>query len=261
MESSPALWTAIRHMTDAISEALWGNTPSIYLYGSASRKDFREGWSDIDILVLTPEPILAVQAHMLLTLRRYLEEEQGERLAYAFEGGMLSLGAFLQGATDTVVYWGTSGERISDRYTLNSLSRLDLLEAGVLLAGEEVLDSLPRPAAPELRADIAAHLQTIRDFARFSGRSLYSFGWLLDISRCLYTLRSGGVISKTKAGEWALAQGLCPVPEALELALRVRRSPMEYGKDEAVLTRAESLDPEIQRYADVLEEELRKASS
>lgn len=38
----------------------------------------------------------------------------------SFEGGMLTLDAFLSKKTDRVVYWGTSGERITDRYAFDS---------------------------------------------------------------------------------------------------------------------------------------------
>lgn len=68
-------------------------------------------------------------------------------------------------------------------------------------------------------------------------------------------LRHDAVVSKTAAGEWALAEGLCPDPQALELALSVRREPALI-RQEAVLRQAELLTPAIQRFAAVLQREL-----
>lgn len=82
-------------------------------------------------------------------------------------------------------------------------------------------------------------------------RSLYSFGWLLDIARGLYTLQHDAVSTKTAAGEWALAQHLCPDEDALRLALAVRHDPVRIH-EEAVLSQAEALTPAIQRFAQVL---------
>ena len=112
---------AIERMTRRIAAILEDAAPSIYLYGSAVMDDFQMGWSDVDILVLTKRRIAQGQAERLLTLRQTMLAEMPEnRLFRAFEGGMLSLEAFESGAEDTVIYWGTSGERIAARYTFDS---------------------------------------------------------------------------------------------------------------------------------------------
>lgn len=53
-----------------------------------------------------------------------------------------------------------------------------------------------------------------------------------------------------------LNNNLCPVPNALETALKIRRNPMAYRSDPDVFNYAENLGSEIQRFADVLEKEL-----
>ena len=169
---------------------------------------------------------------------------------------MLRLSAFLNDTPDTVVYWGTTGERITDRYAFDSFCKLELLDHGVLLYGGDVCDQLRRPSYEDLRADVRRHYQTIREHGGNTGRSLYSFGWLLDISRCIYTLRTGEIIAKTKVGEWALENGLCPDASALQTALRVRKEPKLFDKDEVLRQYAENLNNAIQAYADVLEKEL-----
>lgn len=249
---------SINAIVGKISDILSGSMPSIYLYGSSVLEDFRLGWSDIDILVLTAHPITEDQAGSLLPLRQaMLEKEPGNPYYRSFEGGMLSLDAFLSGRPDRVVYWGTSGERITGQYAFDSFCMAELMESGALLYGRDVRKAMQPPAFDMLRADVAHHYESIRQYARVTGRSLYSFGWLLDIARCIYTLRTGRIIAKTAAAEWALEHRLCPDPDALQYALKVRKSPLEYKDDKQTFDYAETLAGPIQRFADVLENELR----
>lgn len=246
---------ALTLMTSAIGDILRGNEPSIYLYGSCVMDDFQPGWSDIDLLVLTKLPLTLPQAEKLLTLRQTLPiAYPGVSHFRAFEGGMLSLDSFTKHTPSTVVYWGTSGQRITGRYVLDAFSLWELHQMGRLLCGPEVRDFLPIPTPGELQHAVAHHLRTLLDHGR-GAQSIYTFGWLLDTARGLYTLRHDAVVSKTAAGEWALAEGLCPDPQALELALSVRREPALI-RQEAVLRQAELLTPAIQRFAAVLQREL-----
>ena len=114
------------------------------------------------------------------------------------------------------------------------------------------------PTREELKRDVTRYYELIRQYAQQTGRSFYSYGWLLDIARGIYTLRTGLVAAKTAAGDWALAQGLCPVPEELVAALEVRQNPEKYRDDPATFDRAETLGPAVQQFADVLQKELQK---
>ena len=257
MTEDALLKNSINRMTAEIAAVLNENVPSVYLYGSVVLCDFRPGWSDIDILVLTEKQISSAQAERLVCLRQKLTACEPENPYYRlFEGGMLPLSAFLTDTHDTVVYWGTSGERITDRYAFDSFCKLELLQDGVLLYGKDVRGQIRRPPYENLKTDVRRHFETIREHGGKTGRSLYSFGWLLDISRCIYTLRTGEILTKTKAGEWALGNGLCPDAAALENALRVRKEPKLFDKDETLRQYAENLGDAIQAYADILEKEL-----
>lgn len=254
------LQKSVDHMTKSIVGILKENEPSVYLYGSAVLDDFRPGWSDIDILVLTRTPIREDQAQKLVTMRQQLLSKEPENPHYrAFEGGMLSLHGFLTGEADRVVYWGTSGQRIAAGYHFDSFCKVQLLDSGILLHGSELRDVLPRPGYMDLKSDVLRHYETIRRYARKTGRELYSYGWLLDISRCIYTLRTGAIIAKTTAGEWALQEKLCPCPDALIRAVQIRREPIKYLDDESIFDDAQQLADTIQRYADTLEKELLNA--
>lgn len=247
----------INKMVREIRSILQGNEPSIYLYGSSVLNDFRLGWSDIDILVLTDKQITEEQAQKLVGLRQALLDKEPDNPYYrSFEGGMLTLDAFLTGKADRVVYWGTSGERITDTYMFDSFGMTELIESSVLLCGKDIQNQLKAPEFSELYADVKHHYETIRKYVQKTGRSFYSFGWMLDIARCIYTLRTGKIIAKTDAADWALENNLCPDPDALRIALEVRRSPLNHKEDKQTFDYAETLAEPIQRFADVLQKEL-----
>ena len=251
------LQKAIDKMTLRITTILDSCAPSIYLYGSVVLSDFKLGWSDIDILVLTQIPISHEQANQLVGLRQTLLAQEPENPFYrSFEGGMLTLSAFLSGEKDKVVYWGTSGERITTQYVYDSFSMSELLDSGILLYGKDVREQLTCPTYNNLKADVRRHYEAIRKYAQNTGRDLYAYGWLLDICRCIYTLRTGKIIAKTAAGEWALKEGICPCADALTRALDVRKEPDKFKADAETFDYAETLGTAIQKYADVLEKEL-----
>lgn len=248
----------LERMAEALAGSLGGGMTALYLYGSVTMDDFRPGWSDIDVLCLTEAPLSEAQALPLVTLRQQLAASTGDPVYRSFEGAVVALPEFLSGAYSRVVYWGTSGERMNDRYDFDAFSRVSLLRYGRLLAGSDVRDRLAMPGTDELRAAVAYHLATIRQVAGQTGPSLYSCGWLLDIARCLYTLRTGDILPKTAAGEWALRERLCPVESDLRRALEVRREPARYREDPDTRAWLSSLGPAVQRFADVLETALAK---
>ena len=249
----PRLRLAINTMAVSIARILKDAQPSIYLYGSVTSEDYRAGWSDIDLLVLTQEPIPEAQASELLTLRQTLSLRDPDTPHYRlFEGGMLDLGSFLTGDETRVVYWGTTGERIKTRHGFSSFDRMSLLQTGRLLLGRDVRRHMETPTYDEVLEDIRTHLKTIREHGCGS-RSIYAYGWLLDIARCLYVVMNGRPITKTDAGQWALDERLTSCPAELAMALTVRRQP-ELIRDASILDYAEGLTKVIQAYADLLEQ-------
>ena len=251
----PRLRLAINTMAVSIYNILESVQPSIYLYGSVTAEDFRPGWSDIDLLVLTQEPITVTQADLLLTLRQQLAQRDPDTPYYrAFEGGMLDLGSFLTNESTRVVYWGTTGERIKERHDFSAFDRASLLQNGQLLLGKDVRRHFEMPEYPEIATAVISHAVSIRQHGKGT-RSLYAYGWLLDIARCMYTLVNGRLTTKTTAAQWALDEHLCPCPAELSMALTVRRQP-ELIKDEQVLAYAEGLTEAIQSFLNLLEKAL-----
>ncbi|GKX68782.1 nucleotidyltransferase domain-containing protein [Inconstantimicrobium mannanitabidum] len=248
---------SIEIMKNRIVQILLDNNPSIYLYGSIVLEDFKLGWSDIDILCLTETKISDAQAKQLLNLRQELLNEYRNNLYFrSFEGGFLTHEAFINYIPDTVIYWGTSGQRITDRHYFDPFSMIELIENGDLLYGNEIRDRFTYPTKEKIIEAVSSYYETIRKFAVTTDRSLYSAGWYLDIARCIYTLRTGKIISKTKAGRWALDNNLVPDTDIMEDIVKIRKEPNRYKNDSEVMKWLETLGNSVQRFADVLEQEI-----
>ena len=234
---------AIQIMKGEIVSILADNKPTIYLFGSVALDDFKFGWSDIDMLVLTESEISEQQADILIELRQNLLEEYSDNQYFRlFEGWILSADAFLNDKNERTVYWGTSGQRITDNYKLDSFGMAILLDSGILLHGDDIREAMSYPSYIQMLDDIKNHVEAARKHG-------VVVGWLLDIARGIYTLRTGKIIAKTAAGEWALREGLCPDSNAMKKAVRNRQN--------AHISPEKSMDNSvIQRFADVLDNEL-----
>ena len=248
---------SVRRMAEAVNGILEGNVHSVWLYGSVVMDDFRPGWSDIDCLVLTGGPIAERQARELVDLRQTLSEAEPENPYYRLlEGIIADRDEYRTGAFTRLVYWGTSGQRVTDRFQQDPFSAYGLAKFGRAVAGPEDRSLFTPPSEAELEAAVRRHYETIRRFAVQTDERLYSCGWLLDICRCIYTLRTHQVTAKTQAGIWALSEHLFPEEEPLRKTLEIRRNPPVYKDREEVKQWLKGLGPAVQRYADVLGREL-----
>ena len=285
---------SIEIMTARISSILKDNEPSIHLFGSIVLDDFKLGWSDIDFVCLTKKAINNEQASKLVNLRQVLLEEYPEDKYFKlFEGIMMTLEAFLMNKSDTVVYWGTSGQRITNNGALCPFSKIQLLDNGRLLHGNDFCHLISYPTRDEI---IEAIKQTYKTISKY-GIESPGCGWFLDIARCLYTLRKnnvkqfsfksassvaekcveafafsartrpfkGGIaiIAKTKAGEWAIEENICPDVSIMKKIIEIRKNPLKFRGDKG--TRGwrkdineweKTLIPPMKRFLDVFEAEL-----
>lgn len=251
---------AISRMAREIVTAMDGKVYGIWLYGSAVLDDFRPGWSDIDLIALTDGEISEGQAKKLLTLRQQMmNDEPGNPYYRSFEGIIASLGEYRRQRYRRLVYWGTGGQRIACRYSPDAFSGFELAKYGKPVYGGKPW-ILPAPGREELVGAVRAHYDSIRRYAVCTNDSIYSCGWLLDIARCIYTLRYNDVTGKTQAGFWALENRLFPDEAPLRKTLEIRLDPLAFKDDEGTKQWLKSLGPVVQRYADVLEQELSSAS-
>ena len=242
---------SIAIMANEIKNILHENKPSIFLFGSVVLDDFRLGWSDIDFLCLTEMEINHEQADELVNLRQtLLEKHRVNQYFRLFEGAMMTLEAFITKSDDTVIYWGTSGQRITTSWELCPFGKIELLENGRFLCGNDFRHLISYPSRQEIVIAIKNHYDTIRQHGKSGG------GWLLDIARCLYTLKTNNVTTKTKAGEWAIQKNICPDISVMKKILAIRKHPLKFA-DEETRQWQSTLGKYIQKFADVLEAELK----
>ena len=253
--------SAIARMTGEIVSVLDGDVYGVWLYGSVVMEDFRPGWSDIDFVVLARGTISESQAERLLTLRQeMLGREPGNPYYRSFEGVIAGVEEYRSGVFERLVYWGTSGQRVTDRYEPDTFSAFELAKYGKPVYGGKPW-ILPAPGREELIRAVREHYESIRKYAAQTNDSLYSCGWLLDIARCIYTLRTGDVVSKTQAGIRALEEHLFPDEAPLRKTVEIRQDPQAFRDREDVKQWLKGLGPVVQQYADVLETELRSVSA
>ncbi|MBR6027466.1 MAG: nucleotidyltransferase domain-containing protein [Clostridia bacterium] len=247
---------SISRLTAAIVRIMDGRVYGVWLYGSAVLNDFRPGWSDIDFIALTDGPISQRQSKALLTLRQDMLKKEPDNPYYrSFEGVIADADECRRQSFTRLVYWGTSGQRITSCYALDPFSACELARYGKPVYGGKPW-ILPAPGREELIRGVREHLESIRRYAVQTDERLYSCGWLLDIARCVYTLRYSEIIAKTQAGIWALDEHLFPDEEPLRKTIAIRQQPLAFRDREDVSRWLRQLGPVVQRCADVLEEEL-----
>ena len=234
---------------------------SVYLYGSVTLQDYKDGWSDIDLICFTSEKISPDEAEQLLMLRQSLVASENSSVYRKIEGAVVCLDEFLNKHYSTLVYWGTSGQRITNAYSLDVFSMFALVKYGKLISGINIRNQFVLPSYADLVAGVKQHYDTIRKYAQTTNESIYSCGWLLDISRCLYTLKHGNIISKTEAGKWALAENICPYINDMKKTLQIRQNPSDYMNLPETKRWLCSLGTSVQEYADILERELNGKSN
>lgn len=254
--TDPELQKTISVMTQEIVSVLDGRVYGFWLYGSVTMDDFRSGWSDIDFVALTDSEITEEQADRLLMLRQVLtERENGNPYYRSFEGIIANATEYRTGIFRRLVYWGTSGQRITDIFSHDAFSRHELAVCGQSVYGEKTWP-FPNPEKADLVQAVRNHYETIRKYAVQTDANLYACGWLLDIARCIYTLRTGDVISKTGAGKWAVKEHIFREDEVLRRAIEIRENPLLYKDDPEMKKWLKGLGPTVQNYADALEAEL-----
>ena len=168
---------SIEHLTNRIIHILDNDIHSIWLYGSVVLDDFRLGWSDIDLLVLSNNLITERQAEQLVGLRQAMLEAEPDNLYYrSFEGIIADKNEYLSGSFSRLVYWGTSGQRITDRYQKDVFSAYELAKYGKSIYGENDRSIFVEPSAAELRSAVKQHYESIRRYAVQTDEKLYSCG-------------------------------------------------------------------------------------
>ena len=250
---------SITQMAERITGILDHDVHSIWLYGSVVMDDFRLGWSDIDLLVLADRQITEKQAQQLVGLRQAMAEEEPDNPYFrSFEGVIAAKDEYLSGSFTRLVYWGTSGQKIAGSCRQDTFSAYELAKYGQAVYGKNDRSIFAEPSGHDLAEAVKQYYESIRRYAVRTDGKLYACGWLLDIARCIYTLRYCDIIAKTRAGQWALSEHIFPDEAPLQKALVIRQDPVAYKDRTDVKQWLESLGPVVQQYADILQQELER---
>ena len=202
------------------------------------------------------EKISESQAERLLLLRQEMLRKEPDNPYYrSFEGIIADRNEFQSQSFSRLVYWGTSGQRVTDAYTQDPFARLELAKYSKIAYGNAPWP-FPAPGREALIEGVREHYYAVRKYASETNDTLYSCGWLLDIARCVYTLRYHDVIAKTKAGIWALEEHIFPDEATLRKTIEIRLRPAFYKDRAETKEWLKSLGPVVQSYADVLDREL-----
>lgn len=248
---------SIETMSHEIEKILNRQLHSMWIYGSVVLNDFRLGWSDIDFIAFADEPISETQAEQLVALRQTLSNKFPNDPFYpCFEGVIVNLREFLTNNYTKLVYWGTSGQRVTDIYELDAFSRYELAKYGRSVCGNDDRYIFAIPDRNDLISAVKHHYESIRKYAVRTNESIYSCGWLLDIARCIYTLRDNDIMGKTQAGIRALNEHIFPNEDALRQTLDIRQHPIKYKYRDDIKRWLSELVPTVQQYADILAKEL-----
>ena len=172
------------------------------LYGSAAMDDFQDGFSDIDILVLTEDEVSKKQADTLLYLRQKLVDKYNEPFFRLLEGVIVNKDAFFNEKDSNAVYWGTGGERITDKPSFMPFDIICLKEYGQILYGSDFKYLLNDFSPDTIRKQIIHTYNTVKQHGVIT-ESKKSAGWFSYIARSLFTLETGKITSKSAALCWA----------------------------------------------------------
>ena len=92
---------------------------------------------------------------------------------------------------------------------LDPCSEYFLIQNGILPYGADIRAELCLPSYTALRQAVIHHYDTIRNYALNTSGSVYACGWLLDIARGIYTLRTGSVTAKKPKRAYGRWNSVC----------------------------------------------------
>ena len=125
------------------------------------------GWSDIDFIALTNTQITENQAQKLVYLRQAISQKEPENPYYRlFEGIIAEVTEYRKNRFTRLVYWGTSGQRICDKYTPDVFASLELVRYGKAVYGEDERSIFSLPDRNDILSAIRPHYETIRKYAK-----------------------------------------------------------------------------------------------
>lgn len=203
-----------------------------YVIGSLAHGGFSPHVSDIDLSIILNSPLDSEDSYRIETIKnnvKKLEIPLAERLSI-FWGSIVSL----------------KNKETGGRFP--SLDRLDLIEHGKLLTGEEIRKGIPKPTKREIEVFVVSFalnfLETPDKFDFFLQPTKVFEQGVIPLTkiilfpvRFLYTISTGNIVGKDEAGAHYLEKNKGNKAELVKLALSWRYSSLMYNKDTIQLMR------------------------
>ncbi len=216
----PAQRALAAPLLTAFTDRLHAATPviALWVHGSLALGDYRHGRSDLDLIAVLPAAPDAPLRAELASLHRQLIAEQpgGEKLHCSY----LPQGGLADPAADHFTF--AQGEPMDRPVTL--VTRRELLDGGMRLAGAEPAGLLPPVGDPELHAHLRADLRTfwypVTERPDPWQRDIWVDLGPITAARATVALRENRLITKREAIALLPALG---APTALVADLAARR--------------------------------------
>jgi hypothetical protein len=220
-----------------------------YIHGSATMDDYQPRRSDLDVVVVTERELSSQEVKRIGTLHNYYPRPWLNGL-YVSQATLT--GPPRSAPTPIIAF---DGGRVwpATSQAVNPIIRHELATRGVALFGPDLdratLQQHPEELKRWVRRNMNDYWGTWVDRATHRPIDALStallsrrIAWgVLGISRQLYTLREGGVISKTHAGEYALEHVASEHHRILREALRIRHGDAGSEYPHRLLRRHETL--------------------
>lgn len=198
---------------------------SAYCYGSATYDDFHIGYSDLDFFLIIAKAITEEDFQKLSSLRQELRSMKHPLLS-VLEGEIISKTAIKNDIESNVIYWGTSKDKLTRKYSLSGFSLRGLLDKGFLVFGTDMRNQLPYPDDKEMVSQVNHMINTVQYHAQTTSENIHSIDWLFLISQSIFWLKTSNVTGKSLAAQWVIDNYTDKWTGALKKALEIRHAPV-----------------------------------
>ena len=203
----PALDELLEEFTASAKAILGESLVGLYLQGSFAVGDADEH-SDVDWIAVTEDELTGEQVAELQAMHERLYRQE-TFWAQHLEGSYFPKALLRRVDPASTPLWyldNGATELVLDNHCNTAVVRWSLRERGVTLAGPDPKELIDPVSADDLRAYADAALQEWADWAKAIPSMSRRAQNLLVVSCCriLQTVETGMVMSKRKAGEWAL---------------------------------------------------------
>ena len=193
-----------------VTQILGGNFVGMYLYGSLALEDFDPASSDLDILVVTSQPVSPEETSRLKEIHSKIENNKST-WAHRLEVSYMSLKALKR------------YDPFDNRYPLVSpvspfgiiehgkdwiINRSIIREKGIIVSGpspKTLIDEISSDDIKKVTKELLCEQWSKHvDGPDWMKPRKYQAFTVITMCRMLYTIQTGEVASKAKATEWAM---------------------------------------------------------